>query len=45
MGMHIGAQKHANCFNQIFLGLNFVQQSTTLMHNQHVCDVITVMLQ
>jgi len=45
MGMHIGTQKHANCFDQVFLGSSFLPQTTTLMRNQHDCDVIIVMLQ
>jgi len=44
MGVHIGAQKHTNCFDQVFLGSSFLPQSatTTLMRNQHVCDVIII---
>jgi len=45
MEVHIDAQKHENCFDPVFLGLSFLPQSTTLMRNQHVCDVIIVMLQ
>ena len=45
MGVHIGAQKHANSFDHVFLGSSFLPQSITLMRNQHVCDVIIVMLQ
>jgi len=45
MGVHIGAQKHANCFDQVFLGSSFLPQLTTLMRNQHDCDIIIVMLQ
>jgi len=44
MGVHIGAQKLANCFDQVFLSPSFLPQSITLMRNQHDCDVI-VMLQ
>jgi len=42
MGVHIGAQKHANCFDQVFLGSSFLPQSATLMRNQHLCDVIII---
>jgi len=45
MGVDIGAQKHANCFKQAFLGSRFLRQSTTSMRNQHVCDAIIIMLQ
>jgi len=45
MGVHIGAQKHANCFNQVFLGSSFLSQTTMFMRSQHVCDVIIVTLQ
>jgi len=45
MGVQIGAQKNANCFDQVFIGSSFLPQSTTLTRNQHVCDVIIVMLQ
>ena len=45
MGVHIGAQKHANSFDHVFLSSSFLPQSITLMRNQHVCDVIIVMLQ
>jgi len=45
MGVHIGVQKHANCFDQVFVGSSFLPQSITLMHNQHRCDVMIVMLQ
>jgi len=45
MGLHIGAQMHANCFNQVFLGSSLLPQSITSMRNQHICDVIIVMLQ
>jgi len=44
MGMHTGAQKHASCFDQV-LDSSFLPQSIPLMRNQHVCDVIIVMLQ
>jgi len=30
MRVHIDAQKHANCFNQVFLGSSFLPQSTTV---------------
>jgi len=43
MGVHIGAQKHANCFDQVFLGSSILSQSTSLMRNQHFFDVIIVM--
>jgi len=42
--VHIGAQKQANCSDQVFVGSSFLPQSTTLMRNQHFCDVIIVML-
>ena len=45
MGVHIGAQKHANCFDQVFLGSSFLPQSATLMRNQHLCDVIIIAVQ
>jgi len=45
MWVHIGTQKHANCFDQFFSGSSFLPQSTTLKRNQHLCDVIIVMLQ
>ena len=45
MGVHIGAQKHANCFDQVFLSSSFLPQSITLMRNQHDCDVLIIMLQ
>jgi len=44
MEVHIGVQKHANCFDQVFLDSSFLPQSITL-RNQHLCDVIIVMLQ
>jgi len=28
VGVHIGAQKHANCFGQVFSGSGFLPQST-----------------
>ena len=40
--MHIDAQKHANCFDQVFLGSSFPPQSATLMRNQHRCVVIII---
>jgi len=43
--VHIGAQKHANYFDQVFLGSSFLPQSTTLMLNQHDGDVTIVMSQ
>jgi len=45
MGVHTGVQKHANCFDQVFLGSSFLPQSTRLSRNQHLCDVMIVMLQ
>jgi len=42
MGVHIGAQKHTNCFDQAFFGSSFLPQSATLMRNQHHCDVIII---
>jgi len=30
MGVHIGVQKHANCFDQVFLGTSLLPQSITL---------------
>ena len=39
MGLHIGAHKHASCFDQVFLGSSFLPKSNTLMRNQHVCDL------
>ena len=44
MVVHIGAQKHANCFDEVFRGSSFLPQSTTL-RDLHDCDVIIVMLQ
>jgi len=41
MEVHIGVQKHANCFDQVFLDSSFLPQSITL-RNQHLCDVIIV---
>jgi len=29
MGLHIGVQKHANCFDEVFLGTSFLPQSIT----------------
>jgi len=29
MGIHIGIQKHANYFDQVFLGWSFLPQSIT----------------
>jgi len=31
MGVHIDAQKHANCFDQVFLSSSFLPQSITLI--------------
>jgi len=45
MGLHIDAQKQANCFDQVFLSSSFLPQSITLMRNKHDCDVIIIMLQ